>query len=234
MSTLYLVRHGQASFGKEDYDQLSELGYQQAKITGEYLAKITAPSIFVSGSLKRQKQTLQEIKKGFSDQINQTAKSLELDAFNEFDHRNILEVVHPKLKETHADMLASVTTCEIALKEFLQLYKAAIYRWVKNEGDFKENFSIFTHRIETGLKSLMSLLNAKQGQDIILVSSAGPISSCMQFGTDMSAENAFSLCDVMVNTAISSLKFDEDLSPVMSYFNNFQHLVNAESEVTYR
>jgi broad specificity phosphatase PhoE len=26
MGTLYLVRHGQASFGADDYDQLSELG----------------------------------------------------------------------------------------------------------------------------------------------------------------------------------------------------------------
>jgi broad specificity phosphatase PhoE len=234
MSTLYLVRHGQASFGKEDYDQLSELGYQQAKIVGEYLTKITQPAIFVSGSLKRQKQTLEEIKKGFSDKIIQTAKSLELDAFNEFDHRNILEVVYPKLRETHADMLASVTTCETALKDFLILYKAAIHRWVKNEGDFNENFSAFTSRIEAGLQSLMSLAKADQSSDIILVSSAGPISSCMQFGTDMSAENAFSLCDVMVNTAISSLKLNEDSAPVMSYFNNFQHLVHGESEVTYR
>ena len=30
MGTLYLVRHGQASFGADDYDQLSPLGHQQA------------------------------------------------------------------------------------------------------------------------------------------------------------------------------------------------------------
>ncbi len=80
----------------------------------------------------------------------------------------------------------------------------------------------------------MSLAKADQSSEIILVSSAGPISSCMQFATDMSAANAFSLCDVMVNTAISSLKLNEDSAPVMSYFNNFQHLVHDESEVTYR
>ena len=27
MGTLYLVRHGQASFGADDYDKLSELGH---------------------------------------------------------------------------------------------------------------------------------------------------------------------------------------------------------------
>ena len=37
MGTLYLVRHGQASFGADDYDQLSPLGHQQAVRLGEYL-----------------------------------------------------------------------------------------------------------------------------------------------------------------------------------------------------
>jgi broad specificity phosphatase PhoE len=37
MGTLYLVRHGQASFGADDYDQLSELGRRQSVRLGEYL-----------------------------------------------------------------------------------------------------------------------------------------------------------------------------------------------------
>ena len=36
MGTLYLVRHGQASFGADDYDQLSKLGVQQSQRLGEY------------------------------------------------------------------------------------------------------------------------------------------------------------------------------------------------------
>ena len=38
MGTLYLVRHGQASFGADDYDQLSELGHKQSVRLGEYFA----------------------------------------------------------------------------------------------------------------------------------------------------------------------------------------------------
>jgi len=36
MGTLYLVRHGQASFGAADYDNLSELGHKQSARLGEY------------------------------------------------------------------------------------------------------------------------------------------------------------------------------------------------------
>ena len=31
MAQFYLVRHGQASFGTDNYDRLSELGHQQAR-----------------------------------------------------------------------------------------------------------------------------------------------------------------------------------------------------------
>ena len=36
MSELYLVRHGQASFGSSDYDQLSEIGFKQSNVFGEF------------------------------------------------------------------------------------------------------------------------------------------------------------------------------------------------------
>ena len=32
MSEIYFVRHGQASFGSEDYDRLSPLGVRQAQV----------------------------------------------------------------------------------------------------------------------------------------------------------------------------------------------------------
>ena len=39
MSELFLVRHAQASFGKADYDQLSELGVNQSRWLGEYFRR---------------------------------------------------------------------------------------------------------------------------------------------------------------------------------------------------
>ena len=49
MATIYLIRHGQASFGSANYDQLSELGGRQADATGEYLARIAASIGLVGG-----------------------------------------------------------------------------------------------------------------------------------------------------------------------------------------
>ncbi len=63
--SLWLVRHGQASFGKSDYDNLSEAGHEQAYVLGKDFARrgIT-PSLLVSGSMKRHRQTLAEIAAG--------------------------------------------------------------------------------------------------------------------------------------------------------------------------
>ncbi|MCO8647501.1 histidine phosphatase family protein, partial [Burkholderia multivorans] len=43
MAELFLVRHGQASFGTDDYDRLSDVGVQQGVWLGEYLARAHAP-----------------------------------------------------------------------------------------------------------------------------------------------------------------------------------------------
>ncbi|HCT4576619.1 TPA: histidine phosphatase family protein, partial [Pseudomonas aeruginosa] len=37
MGSIYLIRHGQASFGADDYDVLSPTGIRQAEILGDHL-----------------------------------------------------------------------------------------------------------------------------------------------------------------------------------------------------
>ena len=58
MPIVLLVRHGQASFGGDDYDQLSELGRRQAELTGRWLRDrgLRRP-VAVHGSLRRQRDT---------------------------------------------------------------------------------------------------------------------------------------------------------------------------------
>src|SRR6476661_4944942 len=57
-STIYLVRHGQASATSRDYDVLSELGVQQSQRLGAYLAgEQRVIEVLVSGPRKRQIDT---------------------------------------------------------------------------------------------------------------------------------------------------------------------------------
>ena len=65
MGTLYLVRHGQASFGADDYDVLSPLGHQQALRLGAYFkAKGITFDAALTGTLQRQISTFAGICEG--------------------------------------------------------------------------------------------------------------------------------------------------------------------------
>lgn len=58
MPVIAILRHGQASFGTDDYDRLSDLGRIQAQVAGQELARrgLRSP-VLVSGSLLRQRDT---------------------------------------------------------------------------------------------------------------------------------------------------------------------------------
>ena len=59
MGQLYLVRHGQASLGADDYDQLSALGAKQSQRLGEHWrAQGLQFDAVITGTLKRHAQTL--------------------------------------------------------------------------------------------------------------------------------------------------------------------------------
>ena len=58
MGTLYMIRHGQASFGSANYDLISETGVLQSRILAEYLLAVgLAPDALYSGAMERQKDT---------------------------------------------------------------------------------------------------------------------------------------------------------------------------------
>ncbi len=96
MGTLYLVRHGQASFGADDYDQLSDLGRRQSLKLGEYFAhKGIRFDGLIAGTLRRHKQTLEAILEG----MNQAGEHLAWDGLNEYDSTAVIAAIHPQKLE---------------------------------------------------------------------------------------------------------------------------------------
>ena len=81
MGTLYLVRHGQASFGAADYDQLSPLGARQCAALGYYLQERGRhfEAVYI-GTLRRHAQSLAAL----SEQLPGLAAAQSLPALNEY------------------------------------------------------------------------------------------------------------------------------------------------------
>src|ERR1044071_4730851 len=88
MSTLYLIRHGQASFGTDNYDQLSQLGRRQVQLLGEHLAS-SGERIdrIYSGTLQRQREPADLLAAALGPSLPVTTDA----AFDEYDSDSILQ-----------------------------------------------------------------------------------------------------------------------------------------------
>jgi len=83
MAELLIIRHGQAAFGADNYDQLSDLGQRQSAAVGAHLRRTGwFPDRVITGTLTRQKETLSAM--GFD------AKPKEHAGFNEYDFHDLL------------------------------------------------------------------------------------------------------------------------------------------------
>jgi broad specificity phosphatase PhoE len=83
MAELIVVRHGQAAFGQENYDQLSDVGFEQARLAGDALRDMGwVPDRLISGTLERQRDTLSTM--GFEGDVEEHA------GFNEYDFGDLL------------------------------------------------------------------------------------------------------------------------------------------------
>jgi broad specificity phosphatase PhoE len=68
MSMIYMIRHGQASFGKDNYDRLSPLGKRQARILAQHLLTTGFhPDAVYSGTMVRKTTTAQEVLFAYRD-----------------------------------------------------------------------------------------------------------------------------------------------------------------------
>ena len=87
MSEFYIVRHGQASFGADNYDKLSPLGHQQSDWLGEYFAARNLEfSQLWLGEMVRHKETASGICRGLNTQLETVTHT----GLNEFDFQNII------------------------------------------------------------------------------------------------------------------------------------------------
>ena len=114
MSQILLVRHGQASWGAEDYDVLSSLGEKQSHVLGQALsARGVRPDLVVRGAMKRHRQTAELACAGGGWR----PEVAEDDGWNEFDHVQMLSMHPPAYGEGEEMSRAEFQrpSCQIAM-----------------------------------------------------------------------------------------------------------------------
>lgn len=232
MGSIYLIRHGQASFGAEDYDVLSTLGEQQSSLLGSHLAQSGLRlDRAISGSLLRQSHTGRLV----LEQLEQ-APALETDpAFNEFDAEGVIRALLPALLPHEPNAVEIMRNAAHNRAEFQRLFVRLLETWIGGDYDAPalQSWQAFVEQVDQGLQRLLA--SATSREKIAVFTSGGTITALLHLLTGMPVTSAFAMNWQIVNTSLSCLKFQGERVTLAS-FNSHAHLqlLNTPSLITYR
>lgn len=221
MGLLYLVRHGQASLGSDNYDQLSKLGKLQARLLGEsFRTNALHFDQVIHGSQVRHLETAAHFFKGYqADQKTIKANStLTMPHFNEFNFEAIIRAYlkyHPDQAPTHYQGRA-----------LFHLLKQSLISWSQDElnNELEESWHDFQLRVRQGLLQLQADFHH---QHILLFTSGGPIASLLCQILETSTHACIDLNLQIQNTSVTQCFFNQE-KVTLDSFNSLPHLQAPE------
>jgi len=167
MAIVLVVRHGQASFGADDYDVLSEIGWEQGRCLGAHLAASgVRPVAVVRGGMRRHRETAEALLEG----LGSVPVGVD-ERWDEFDHLGVV-AAHPDLPQGG--------TAALDRREFQRVFVESTRRWALDEDEsstaFPETFGAFAARSREALAAACEqATEAEAGGVVVVVSSGGPI-----------------------------------------------------------
>lgn len=212
MAELFLVRHGQAAFGTDNYDCLSPLGERQSRWLGEYFAERNLGFDRVySGTLQRQRATVDAIGEGLGVVLDAETKP----DFDEYDFAALV-TRYREVSGAAAPPAGDHTA-------FYRLLKRALLAWAAGElgGDLRESWRDFRGRTAQAINGIQR--GSAKGERVLAVSSGGPISAMLGTVLDLADAQAIELNLQLYNTSVSRLFFN-DQRMVLAGFNAVPHL----------
>lgn len=238
MTTLLLIRHGQASLGAADYDVLSPLGILQAQRLGDHLAAmIDPPDQIVSGPRRRQRDTASHL---VAAARARGARFPDPEERPEFDEYPALEVVQGHLQRLAAEdpELAAHTRALLEhppgsrghRRAFEVIFQTMMRHWhdERVRAPDLETSAAFQARVRRGLEPLL----AARGRTILVVTSAGPCGVGVGMGLDLDPWAALQASFVVRNSALTELQ-SRGGPPSLTMFNAIPHL-HSRDEITLR
>ena len=234
MSVILLVRHAQASFGKADYDALSETGERQCEVVGRALAaRGVEPALLVTGGMRRHRETLDYAARA----AGWTAPTDVDEGWDEFAHEQVIAVHKPGYRSQMV-MKADLARTLKPRKAFQEMFEAATARWAagENDGDYAETFAAFGERVQAAFQRTSARLDSKQ--TAVVFTSGGPISrvaaTILSPSGGCDAELWGRLNITTINAAVTKIVIGSRGATLVSA-NDHSHLEAAEAGlVTYR
>ena len=236
MSTVYLVRHGQAGT-REAYDSLSELGKRQAQLLGEhFVSQGIHFAAAYSGELWRQRHTAEQIRTAYSES-GTLFPSITIDrGWNEFHLQHVSSELAPFLCAEDADfrreydeMLEQVRVSEGAHmarvhRKWLPCDTKIVEAWIRGRFPYSgETWKQFSERV---LSCRSRIDHGQARENILVVTSATPIAIWTGVSLQISDELVMRLAGVLYNASYTILRLRQEELRLFT-FNAASHLSAA-------
>jgi broad specificity phosphatase PhoE len=230
LSYIYLIRHGQAG-ARDNYDMLSDLGQQQARLLGEHLAnqRINFSAIY-SGALQRQRRTA-ELACEPIGRAGLPVPDLVTDRrWDEFSLLSVYKAIARRMMEDDEQFAVDVREMQEAICRDPHTTSGATGRcdaavikaWMEARyPDYEgESWASFRDRIHSCSDLL---LNHDPEKAIAIFTSATPIAILSSLALGLSDEKLVSILGVIYNTSVSVLRARGDELRLFT-FNSIPHL----------
>lgn len=232
MSVLTLVRHAQASFLAENYDELSALGQKQAQLLGEFWVSrgIDFDEVYC-GPKVRHVDTAAIVGSAFAGAGRRWPQPVVLAELDEYDLGSLLQHLAPELCRQDA-AFAELLECYRRDKDgpgqarsFQRMFEALTMHWATTPCAVAgvEGFAGFRNRVECGLGRVME--KPGSGRRVALFTSGGFIGTSISRALDAPDRMALELSWRLRNTSLTEIVFTRNRLTLDS-FNVLPHLEN--------
>lgn len=223
MRELLLIRHGQASFHADDYDQLSPTGERQSTLLGQWFADCGAgPDLVAMGPRVRHRDTALPCLRAAGVE----AQPMVMPGLDEVDHVELLARLRPELAVPGA-LFAAMKREADPFRAFQQLFVDALDRWASgaHDADYTHSWADFRR----GVLDALHQLNESKANTIWAFTSGGPIAVIASALLQADPSHAFELSWSLVNTGVTRLRLGSR-GPSLVTYNAWPHLERMREE----
>jgi broad specificity phosphatase PhoE len=234
MSWLTLVRHGQASFFAEDYDQLSPLGQTQARLLGEHWCRrgVVFGEVY-TGPRARQRQTAEVVGACYRRAGLPWPEPAMLAELDEYDFGGLLQRLAPALAAQDPGFSDLVEGYRRSVGEaeqgraFQRMFEALTLHWLAGLSALEglESWLAFRDRVRRGLEHIRT--RPGSGRRVAAFTSGGFIGTTVQHALAAPDRSALEVNWRLRNCSLTELVFSRHRLTLDS-FNTVPHLEDAE------
>jgi broad specificity phosphatase PhoE len=226
MGVIYVVRHGQAAFGTEHYDRLTEIGFAQARLLGAYfsLRRVHFDAVF-TGTLRRQGETAQGILEGL---LGPAPLKETFPALDEYHPEAILTAF---TGETPVLSAGAARRDPVVVREHFRVLRDALLAWAEDRTQ-PQGMPVWQAFQEGAVAALVEARQRFPDGNVLVVSSGGPIAAIVAAALKAPPATAVELNLRIRNTALTEFASTPRRHHLVS-FNGLPHLdTNPDSTLT--